>query len=353
MKRNIDFYITLFICVLVCGVLYVLCDHTGEYSAPKSGNVFALRGAEYSANSHGSAANANSWTSVGGSVQTTATSRVRVSAPSSARLRGQIQGSSSYLPMISSPVANSVSRVGHSAIGGNAKGAAVSSSAKTMPSQSVAYRGFSQSLAYGGRTNAVSSNAHRSLLESSPTSYVSANVGGDAVRQSVRQSSTPSLVGASSSYTSVYAHNSRSLSVYGDYATIGEAMTSPYRANAQRRAPPTISGGNAEDDGNDGDDERGSWLNWLDNYYGDSKDFNGIEGAREAYELMFGSWNNQMGIKPTFEEFLEWLQNGGDRGYTINGNTYRMPIGDVLPLVWMALIYIVVMFIRKRKELIK
>ena len=317
----------LFICVLVCGVLYVLCDHTGEYSASKSGNVFALRGAEYSANSYGSAANANSWTSVGGSVQTTATSRVRVSAPSSARSRSQIQGSSSYLPMISSPATNSAGRVGHSAIGGNAKGAAtVSGFAKNMPSQSVAYRGFSQSLAYGGRTNAVSSNAHRSLLESSPTSYVSANVGGDAVRQSVRQASTPSLVGASSSYTSVYAHNSRSLSVYGDYATIGEAMTSPYRANAQHRAPQTISGGNAEDDGNAGDDESGSWLNWLDNYYGNSKDFNGIEGAREAYELMFGSWNNQMGIKPTFEEFLEWLQNGGDRGYTINGNTYRMPI---------------------------
>ena len=346
MKRNIDFYITLFICVLVCGVLYVLCDHTGEYSAPKSGNVFALRGAEYSANSHGSAANANSWTSVGGSVQTTATSRVRVSAPSSARSRGQIQGSSSYLPMISSPATNSVSRVGHSAIGGNAKGAAtISGSAKTMPSQSVAYRGFSQPLAYGGRTNVVSSNSQRSLLESSPTSYVSANVGGDAVRQSVRQASTPSLVGASSSYTSVYAHNSRSLSVYGDYATIGEAMTSPYRANAQHRAPSAGLGnswGNSVGDWMNGrtgfgyEDENGTW--W----------FNESE-AETLYEELFGEdsdyWNEGMGNPPSLDDFLDWLRN--------NNGGYRMPIGDVLPLAWMALIYIVVMFIRKRKELIK
>ena len=343
MKRNIDFYIMLFICVLVCGVLYVLCDHTGEYSAPKSGNVFALRGAEYSANSHGSAANANSWTSVGGSVQTTATSRVRVSAPSSARSRGQIQGSLSYLPMISSPATNSAGRVGHSAIGGNAKGVAtISGSAKTMPSQSVVYRGFSQPLAYGGRTNAVSSNAHRSLLESSPTSYVSANVGGDAVRQSVRQASTPSLVGASS-YTSVYAHNSRSLSVYGDYATIGEAMTSPYRASAQHRAPSSGMGD--------------SWLDWLDKTWCDSygtENAEGIfeinyEGALAAYQALLNSWNSTMGEAPTWEDFLAWLVKGGDDGYTKGDKTYKyMPIGDVLPLAWMALIYIVVMFLRKR-----
>ena len=345
MKRNIDFYIMLFICVLVCGVLYVLCDHTGEYSAPKSGNVFALREAEYSANSHGSAVNANSWTSVGGRVQTTATSRVRVSTPSSARSRSQIQGSSSYLPMISSPAANSVSRVGHSAIGGNVQGAAVSSSAKNMPSQSVVYRGFSQPLAYGGRTNAVSSNAHRSLLESSPTSYVSANVGNDAIRQSVRQASTPSLVGVSSSYTSVYAHNSRSLSVYGDYATIGEAMTSPYRANAQHRVPSKGLGdswGNSVGDWMNGrtgfgyEDEYGTW--WFSE-----------KEANELYDKLFGKgsdyWNEGMGNPPSREDFLDWLRRGEGK--------YRMPIGDVLPLVWMALIYIVVMFIRKRKELIK
>ena len=345
MKRNIDFYILLFICVLVCGVLYVLCDHTGEYSVPKSGNVFALRGAEYSANSHGSAANANSWTSVGGSGQTTATSRVRVSVPSSARSRSQIQGSSSYLPMISSPATNSASRVGHSAIGGNAQGAAtISGSAKTMLSQSVAYRGFSQPLAYGGRTNVVSSNAHRSLLESSPTSYVSANVGGDAVRQSVRQASTPSLAGASSSYTSVYAHNSRSLSVYGDYATIGEAMTSPYRANAQHRAPSSGMG-------NSWGNSVGDWLNGKTNF---GNEIDGIwwfseEEANDLYDQLFGKgsdyWNEGMGNPPSREDFLDWLRRGEGK--------YRMPIGDVLPLVWMALIYIVVMFIRKRKELIK
>ncbi|MBR5823338.1 MAG: hypothetical protein IKY67_04275 [Paludibacteraceae bacterium] len=346
MKRNIDFYIMLFICVLVCGVLYVLCDHTGEYSAPKSGNVFALRGTEYSANSHGSAANANSWTSVGGSVQTTATSRVRVSAPSSARSRGQIQGSSSYLPMISSPATNSAGRVGHSAIGGNAKGAAtVSGFAKNMPSQSVAYRGFSQSLAYGGRTNAMSSNAHRSLLESSPTSYVSANVGGDAVCQSVRQASTPSLVGASS-YTSVYAHNSRGLSVYGNNSTIGEAMTSPYRASAQHRAPSSGLGN--------------SWLNWLDDTYGG---YFGEEGGTKtftydeiyaAWEELCSSWNTGMGAPPTWDDFLEWFLSGGETGHNKGNKYYKyVPIGDVLPLVWMALAYMAVMFIRKRKELIK
>ena len=136
MKKNIDFYIILFICVLACGILYFLCDHTDEYSVSKTGNVFALRGTGYGVSSPKGATNGNSWTSVGGSGQTTATSRVRVSAPSSVRSHSQIQGSSSYLPMISSPATHSASRVSYSAFGGSAKGnATMGSSAKTMPTQ--------------------------------------------------------------------------------------------------------------------------------------------------------------------------------------------------------------------------
>ena len=353
MKKNIDFYIILFICVLACGILYFLCDHTDEYSVSKTGNVFALRGTGYGVSSPKGATNGNSWTLVGGSGQTTATSRVRVSAPSSARSHSQFQGSS-YLPMISSPATHSASRVSYSAFGGSAKGSAtMGSSAKTMPTQSVAYRGLTQPLAYGGRTNAVSSNSQRSLLESSPTSYVNANAGNDAIRQSVRQSSTPSLVGASS-YTSVYAHNSRGMSVYGDYATVGEAMTSPYRASAQHRAPPGSNGSGLGD----------SWGNsvgdWLDGNRsnGDDTDDIGYEDngiwwfdeteAEMLYNELFGKnsdyWNEGMGNPPSKKDFYEWLKSGGK---------YRMPIGDILPLILIALAYMAMMFVRKRKELIK
>lgn len=343
MKKNVDFYIILFICVLACGILYFLCDHTDEYSVSKTGNVFALRGTGYGVSSPKGATNGNSWTLVGGSGQTTATSRVRVSAPSSARLHSQFQ-ESSYLPMISSPATQSSSRVDYSAFGGSAKGSAtVGSSAKTMPTQSVAYRGLAQPLAYGGRTNAVSSNSQRSLLESSPTSYVSANAGNDAIRQSVRQSSTPSLVG-SSSYTSVYAHNSRGLSVYGDYATVGEAMTSPYRASAQHRAP---SSGMGDSWGN----SVGDWLDGKTNF---GNEIDGIwwfseEEANNLYDQLFGEgsdyWNEGMGNPPSRKDFLDWLRRGEGK--------YRMPIGDIWPLILIALAYMAMMFVRKRKELIK
>ena len=329
--------------MLACGILYFLCDHTDEYSVSKTGNVFALRGTGYGVSSPKGATNGNSWTLVGGSGHTTAPSRVRVSAPSSARLHSQFQGSS-YLPMISSPATQSSSRVGYSAFGGSAKGSAtVGSSAKTMPTQSVAYRGLTQPLAYGGRTNAVSSNSQRSLLESSSTSYVSANAGNDAIRQSVRQSSTPSLVGASS-YTSVYAHNSRGLSVYGDYATIGEAMTSPYRASAQHRAP---SSGMGDSWGN----SVGDWLDGKTNF---GNEIDGIwwfseEEANNLYDQLFGEgsdyWNEGMGDPPSRKDFLDWLRRGEGK--------YRMPIGDIWPLVLIALAYMAMMFVRKRKELIK
>lgn len=349
MKKNVDFYIILFICVLACGILYFLCDHTDEYSVSKTGNVFALRGTEYGVSSPKGATNGNSWTSVGGSGQTTATSRVRVSAPSSARSHSQFQGSS-YLPMISSPATHSASRVSYSAFGGSVKGSAtVGSSAKTMPTQSMAYRGLTQPLAYGGRTNVVSSNPQRSLLESSSTSYVSANAGNDAIRQSVRQSSTPSLVGSSSS-TSVYAHNSRGLSVYGNNSTIGEAMTSPYRASAQHRAPPGSDGSNDSGLGDSWGNSVGDWLDGKTNF---GNEIDGIwwfneDEARTLYNELFGEgsdWNYGMGNPPTEDDFFDWLRSGKGK--------YRMPIGDIWPLVLIALAYMAMMFVRKRKELVK
>ena len=120
-------------------------------------------------------------------------------------------------------------------------------------------------------------------------------------------------------------------------------MTSPYRASTQHRAPPVIGGATGN---------TGSWLNWLDMHYDTSMIFD-ENAARDAYDSMIASWNEGMGDKPTFEEFLAWLRNSGADGYTINGKNYKMPIGDIWPLILIALAYMAVMFVRKRKELIK
>ena len=104
-----------------------------------------------------------------------------------------------------------------------------------------------------------------------------------------------------------------------------------------------------------------SWLDWLYRYgysYGTQTgdEENGWyytfseEQLRSAFEdYIENYWDDMWGAanKPTFEQWLEWLQNGGTAGYEYNGNWYRiLPIGDVLPLLILVLMYTVCVLLK-------
>ena len=95
----------------------------------------------------------------------------------------------------------------------------------------------------------------------------------------------------------------------------------------------------------------GTWLNWLDDYYGGDKNMNWWD-AWNAYNAMIATWNeSKMGIPPTWDQFLKWLEEGGVYGYTTKGgNTYiYVPVGNILPLLLMALIYMMILFVKRNK----
>ena len=94
----------------------------------------------------------------------------------------------------------------------------------------------------------------------------------------------------------------------------------------------------------------GTWLNWLDDYFGGDKNMNWWD-AWNAYNAMIATWNeSKMGIPPTWDQFLEWLEEGGDTGYTKGENTYiYVPVGNILPLLLMALIYMMILFVKRNK----
>ena len=55
--------------------------------------------------------------------------------------------------------------------------------------------------------------------------------------------------------------------------------------------------------------------------------------------------------KPTFEQWLAWMEQGGESGYNYNNNWYKMaPVGDILPLLLLALLYIVAMYLRSKSR---
>lgn len=332
MRRNLDLIIILTLSVLVCGVLYLLYDSTNDFSVSKKNNITMSRGSGSRVIPRGSV-NGGIWTPEGVSGGLSSSRSVRVSPQSYRRSSMQATSSNSSLVSSSRSLMSNRSANTVSIVGGN-----------TANFGRTAEANMSQPLAYGGgagypSVNVPSMRSANPVVASAPA-YVGAGV--------------ESMSAPYQSFSSVpnYGGSNPGLSILGGVPYDHTATASPLRAGGQLRAP----GSSMSDTW---------WLNWLGNKYGDedktsengwtyneedgiwTKEFNEDEAERE-YENMLANWNTTMsGQKPpTKDAFLDWLRNGGG---TKNGNTYQMPIGDIAPLFLIAFIYMVMMFVRKRK----
>ena len=111
-----------------------------------------------------------------------------------------------------------------------------------------------------------------------------------------------------------------------------------------------------------------TWWNWLDAWIkdngagmgvGDAGDDGYYSGyALDRYDLaaayndfIANFWNSGMGIAPTYEEWLDWyITYTGENGYQFNNRNYAwLPVGNILPLLLMALAYIVILFVKRNK----
>ena len=108
-----------------------------------------------------------------------------------------------------------------------------------------------------------------------------------------------------------------------------------------------------------------TWWNWLDAWVKDNgEDFGvgdmGGDGYYSGYELdrydlqkaydafIADYWNSGMGTPPSFDEWLDWYQSAmSEGGYIFNGHKYNwLPIGNILPLLVFALLYIVALYLK-------
>ena len=186
--------------------------------------------------------------------------------------------------------------------------------------------------------------------------------------------SAPSYVGMPSkgiaSQSAPYqSFSSTSVPTYG-YGNSGEVSlfgsSSSYKSTPSLggsspiyKAPPGVAGGTTDDEGKEQD---GSWFGWLDYTYGSeektsdngwiqnqdgtwTKTFSESD-AESLYDNMMQSWDETiMGKRPpTKDAFMEWLRNGG----TKDGNTYKMPLGDIAPLFLLAFAYLAILLIRRK-----
>jgi hypothetical protein len=103
----------------------------------------------------------------------------------------------------------------------------------------------------------------------------------------------------------------------------------------------------------------GGWLNWLVlNGYG-TQGADGIWGLdiyqlRQAYDDYVRNWNSTMGKKPTWDEWLAWFMGSEGNPYMWDDgeNQYGfsfVPVGDFMPLIVFALLYVVLVMYRRRQ----
>lgn len=330
MKKNLDFLIILFVCLLVSSALYVLYGIADENSSNNvilrkdGGNVRShVRSSSYNSAFSGGFIAGDAIPAVGTSGRAVSSSHISFSSSAPTLSRGR--GASSYSP-ISSSVASSTDGARKIALGNG--GSANYSKGGSMIASS------SQMVTYGGSVSNISLPTNRRNL--------SAIVNGEVA--AVAKSYSPSMVSVSGSYATIYdsyriSMNGNSTSLYRDASSAFDVTSGPYRAKGHY---PGLGS---------------SWLNWLDNTYGSDFGENGgtktftYDEAYQAWLNMCNSWNKTMGNPPTFEDFLAWLQSGGDTGHNKGDNFYKyVPIGNTLPLFFIALAYVVFVFVSKRKN---
>ncbi len=109
-----------------------------------------------------------------------------------------------------------------------------------------------------------------------------------------------------------------------------------------------------------------TWANSNGSAYRDEKgDFYFDDGSlRNVYDAFIaGYWNSGMGEAPSFEDWLDWykaaIASSGEGFYDYNDRHYYWgsltPVGDILPLLLIALLYLVFVAIKSKslKSLLK
>ena len=207
-----------------------------------------------------------------------------------------------------------------------------------------------------GMTN--SGNVAASFAYSSP-SYGVANSGLSSYSPITLSSGTDgiqvmsaeqALISASSTASGLFGsamQNTYGTATYGEY--LGMSGSKPSGVRGRQNAAPGVGQ---------------TWLNWLAMYGGSYGRYDESTGTwyydtyqlRAAYDAFCAAWNESMGKKPTWDEWLAWFMasegdgNGFDWSDGDKNWTYQfVPVGNILPLFLMALLYMIILFVKRNK----
>ena len=296
-----------------------------------------------------------------------------LSSSSALRARTSYSYAGAYSGASSSPIAYSQSPIANSLTASSPSGAGLyTTSSKTFNSYGGGGNGGAAmgGAMSNGRSNSGTSNPSlqggAGVGSISPIAYSTARrgemSGGAGDNPAMMAADNPMVAMASAAnaanagmnisfYGGIYATADYSSADYGQY-------TSTFGGNGRSNVRGRQNLGSLED----------SWWAWLDQWaksssYGQGEDADGdgyADGGylldetqiREAYEDFLKGWNYGLGNPPSPEQWWNWYYsymyaNGGE--YWYNGHRYFWtPVGDILPLLLIALLYLLFMVIKSK-----
>ena len=356
MKSNVNVFVGVVLCAVLCGT-FVWLRSAGEEDTWKPNEIYdQVHSSSYGA----SYTNAT----FSGSPQEGGLA-VSMSSPSSMRARHatNFYAGAGYAPTASSPLSSSVSLLPSSHGGAAGAGLYATSSAELK--------------SFGGGSNggAVMGGAARGNTVSNPSlqggagvGFVSSPIAYSTARRGEMSSTSgtnPAMMVAENPAVAAMGAANAANGIYGAYSVMDYSASGNYNQYTSMFGGGRM-GVRGRQNGGPATNTSG-WLNWLVlNGYG-TQGADGIWGLdiyqlRQAYDDYVSNWNPTMGGKqpPTWDEWLAWFMGSEDDPYgwtDDGGDTYTyykyVPIGDVMSLVLFALLYAVVLIIRRKKATLR
>ena len=179
-------------------------------------------------------------------------------------------------------------------------------------------------------------------ITSSPNNLIAYSPSNGEVQVSAEQA----LMSASSSANGLFGGmmTSYGTASYGDY--VGMSSGQPNGVRGRQNATPGVGGGGST---------YADWLKWFDEIgyaYGTADGSGGYTFDNAQAEAAYAAWLASRSSSMPYISYPEWLSwllsktshEGG------NGNTYSfVPIGNILPLVLMAMLYMIILFVKRNK----
>ena len=346
MSKNVNVFIGVLLCAVLCGT-FVWLSSSGDESSWSPNDIYnEVQGTG----------------SVGGSATTSATfsgpsNEGGVALPmssSSMRARTSYKYAGAYSGAATMPLTSNLSPLTYGAAPGAGLYTTSSAEIKSFGG------GGNGGAAMGGAMR--SSSSPNSLIASSPITSISpiaystarrggmSSAAGDdlammAAENPVMALSNTASVGIGNGFYGAYSVMDYSSADYGQYSGM-------FGGSSRMGVRGRQNLGNVED----------TWLNWLalngDTYgkfdEGTKTWYLDINALRSAWEDFCATWNEGMGKKPTWDEWLAWFEGSQGNPYEwsdgSNSSFYTyLPVGNILPLLLFALVYVVILFLKRNK----